>query len=141
MRPWVIDANVWVAAADPQDPRATVSRRFLRAMTRSRERVVMPAIAPIEVACALARRFRSATTGRDLARRLARSERITLLEIDALSDRAVELGTELLLRAADALYVAAAREADGHLISWDPELIQRAGAATPEEWLVTHTEP
>lgn len=140
MRPWVIDANVWVAAADPTDPCSPASRRCLQAVMRSRDRLVLPAIAPLEVACALSRRFRNAATGRALAHRLARSERLTLLDVDSLHDHALELGTEGFLRAADTLYAAAAHEIGGQLISWDQELVQRAGAVTPEEWLASHAQ-
>lgn len=49
--------------------------------------------------------------------------------------RAIEIGTRNYLRAGDALYVAAARAAEGQLVSWDRELVERAGALTPEEWL------
>ena len=52
---------------------------------------------------------------------------------------AVRLGTTTGLRAADALYAAtAARSGDGVLVSWDLELIERAGAVTPPAWLSTH---
>ena len=141
MKPWIIDANVWVAAADPTDPCSPVSRRFLHAIMRSRDRVALPAITPLEVTCALARRFRSAATGRALAHRLVQGAHITLLEFEALNDSALELGSGSFLQAADALYAAAAHETGGQLISWDQELVQRAGAMTPEAWLASHVPP
>ncbi len=102
---------------------------------RLRQRVIIPALAQLEVACALSRRWHSAAKGLSLAHRLHRSKRITPLDLDPLLADALELGTASLLRAADSLYLAAARSTDGLLISWDKELIQRTGAITPEDWL------
>jgi predicted nucleic acid-binding protein len=131
----VVDADVWVSAADPTDSRSASSRVFLQAVMRLRQRVVIPALAQLEVACALSRRLRSAARGLSLAQRLHQSQLITSLDLDPLLADALELGTRSLLRAADSLYVAAARSTDGLLISWDKELIHRAGAITPEDWL------
>lgn len=135
MRPLVVDADVWVSAADPTDSHSASSRVFLQAVMRLRQPVVIPALAQLEVACALSRRLRSAAQGLSLAQQLHRSQLITYLDLDPLLAAALELGTGALLRAADSLYVAAARSTDGLLISWDKELIQRAGAITPEDWL------
>ena len=136
----VIDANVWVAAADPGDTLSEASRRFLRVIMRQRRPMILPSITTLEVACALSRRFRSAALGRSLANRLQRSEPLRELAFQELHERAIDVGTESLLRAADALYAAAARETGSVLISWDQELIERAGALSPEEWLGTQSE-
>jgi predicted nucleic acid-binding protein len=46
-----------------------------------------------------------------------------------------EIGVRVLLRGTDALYAATARLLDAPLVSWDDELVQRAGACTPDTWL------
>src|SRR5581483_509543 len=46
-----------------------------------------------------------------------------------------ERGAHAFLRGADALYVAAAEAFAAPLLSWDRELITRAGAITPQDWL------
>jgi predicted nucleic acid-binding protein len=66
-----------------------------------------------------------------------------LIHLEALDDgllsEALRLGTRFRLRAVDALYAAtAALETDGVLVSWDNELIERAGAVTPTAWLASH---
>lgn len=48
---------------------------------------------------------------------------------------AIRLGTHRYLRGADALYAATAHLTGTQLISWDNELVQRAGALTPTAWL------
>jgi predicted nucleic acid-binding protein len=57
----------------------------------------------------------------------------------ALLAEALRLGTRCRLRAADALYAAtAALRTEGTLVSWDKDLIDRAGAVTPTTWLAAH---
>ncbi len=40
-----------------------------------------------------------------------------------------------MLRGAIALYAATASLANAPLVSWDDELVSRAGAVTPQQWL------
>lgn len=39
----------------------------------------------------------------------------------------------------DALYAAAAAIYASELVSWDEDLLRRAGAVTPADWLVANT--
>ena len=54
---------------------------------------------------------------------------------DVLWGEALRLGTWQFLRGADALYSATAHLTGSQLISWDNELVRRAGALTPTDWL------
>jgi predicted nucleic acid-binding protein len=47
--------------------------------------------------------------------------------------------TRSFLRGADALYAATAKLNNTHLISWDEELIRRANAITPSDWLAANS--
>lgn len=133
----VVDASVWVSAADASDRFHAASRKFLTALVRQRTSILVPAIAPLEVACALARRLRNAKRGRALADELLRSPLVNVVALDAsLLTVAVSKGTASFLRAADALYAAAAEHAGADIVAWDDELIERAGALTPDAWLV-----
>lgn len=49
--------------------------------------------------------------------------------------RAVRVGTRMSVRSGDALYAALAEGMEGEVVSWDGELIERAGALTPEGWI------
>lgn len=132
----VVDASVWVAAADATDQFAMVSRDFLTTATRERVRIAVPAFAYVEVACALARRLRNARTGRDLASAAVTSLASDVYPMDdELIADAAAVGTDGFLRAGDAIYVATTNRADAMLISWDDELLRRGGAATPDTWL------
>ena len=134
-----VDANVWVAAYDATDRFHADSTAFLYALANLGISARAPAVLLLEVACALARRFGDASIGREASAKL---EERTMLSLEPLDSRllweAVHLGTANRLRAADALYAAtAARSRDGVLVSWDLELIERAGAVTPPVWLST----
>lgn len=132
----VVDASVWVAAADTTDRFSPASRAFLDALVRRRTPVALPAMTRLEVACALARRLRDAERGRQLAERLLQSPLIADEALDGpLLAEALRQGTEVFLRAGDALYATVATRGGGELVSWDDELIRRANAITPEAWL------
>lgn len=133
---------MWVAAADRRDQFSGPSRSFLEALAKHRVRVAVPAIARLEVACALARRLQDAERARALADRLRRHPLIAEYRLDAsLMSRAVELGTSAFLRGADALYAAVARLEGAELVSWDAVLSERAGARTSTEWLAAMVPP
>jgi predicted nucleic acid-binding protein len=135
-----VDANVWVAAFDTKDRFHDDSVAFLRNLAGEETRTSAPAIVILEVACALARRYADPTMGHKAALKMKANK---LLHLEPLDDglllEALRLGTKFRLRAADALYLAtAALGTDDGLVSWDNELVERAGAATPTAWLASH---
>ena len=136
----VVDASVWVSAADAADTLSTPSRTFLHTVMRRRDPIALPAIARLEVACALSRRLRDAARGRDLADGLLHSPLITEIDLGSLLGTALTVGPESFLRAGDAFYAAVATDVDGIIISWDEELLRRANALTPSAWLSGHGE-
>jgi predicted nucleic acid-binding protein len=61
---------------------------------------------------------------------------VTHVPVDTvLVETAIRVGTDAFLRGADALYAATALITGSTLVSWDNELIQRAGAHSPTDWL------
>lgn len=135
--PPTVDANIWVAAFDKTDRFHAESTKFLRVLALEAIISVAPAILIVEVACALTRRFADPDVGIEVAERLSTPGRLRLEPLtDALLAEAVRLGAGHRLRAADALYAAtAALRTGGRLVSWDGELVERAGALTPTQWL------
>lgn len=132
----VIDASVWVAAADATDSCSDPSRHFLAVVTARAVALTVPDFAELEVACALSRRLRDGERGRALASLVVQSPMVTPSPMhSSLLRQAIETGTRRSLRGGDAIYAALSEETGGELISWDEELIQRAGATTPAEWL------
>ncbi|MFN2315880.1 MAG: type II toxin-antitoxin system VapC family toxin [Gemmatimonadales bacterium] len=134
--PLVVDACIWVAAADASDSYYRVSRAWLSQVGAARVPLVVAASTKVEVACALARRMRHPERGRLLADSVLDPAVLTIVPFDnGLLAEAIAIGTELFLRAGDAIHAAVAARTDGRLLSWDTELIHRAGAMTPEQWL------
>lgn len=134
-----LDASIWVAAFDPQDRFHAVSAGFLRALAQHRLRIHGPAFVLVETACALARRARSAATGRAALERLRLHPTLVLHPVnERLLASAQDLGLRQLLRGADALYAATAALLNAPLVSWDEELVDRASAVTPEQWMAGH---
>jgi predicted nucleic acid-binding protein len=134
-----IDASVWVSAADRTDALSLPSRHFLTSALRRQLPIYLPSFAWLEIACALARRRQDAARGQQLANLILTSPYIVLVECDgALLAQAQLAGTQAYLRAADALYVATATMHSTALISWDQELIHRAGAITPADWFAAN---
>jgi predicted nucleic acid-binding protein len=131
----VVDASVWVSAADAAEKLSAPSRTFLHAIMRQRDRIALPAIARLEVACALSRRLRDARQGRDLADRLLLSPLIAEIDLGSLLGTALTVGTESFLRAGNAFHAAVATDEDRLIISGDEELLRRANAVTPSAWL------
>lgn len=131
-----VDANVWVAAFDPRDRFHTASKTFLRAAGRQGLGFYGPTFVTLEVACALSRRAGDPTVGTVVEERLRVNPVLTLHSLDeSFLGVAREIGVRKLLRGADALYAAAAEIYGAPLVSWDSELLKRAGAVTPDQWL------
>jgi len=136
----VVDASVWVSALDSSDEFSLESRRFLDAAVKRGVRLELPAHALVEIACALARRLGDARSARDLAARLVRAPGVHLHALTPeLLERAGFLGTELMLRSGDALYLALSRQIEAPLVAWDAELVERAGAVNPGRWMAAAT--
>lgn len=131
-----LDANIWVAAFDQRDSFHARSATFLRALARQALSLHGPAFVTLEVACALARRASDAAVGALAEQRLRTHPALALYPLDdRLLAAARELGVQRLLRGGDALYAATAKLVGAPLITWDDELVQRAEALTPDEWL------
>ncbi len=128
-----VDASVWVAAFDPRDRFHDASETFLREHARRGTRLHAPAIVVLETGCAIARRARNPASGEAAAARLRSHPALDLHPVDAtLLSAARKLGTKLLLKSADSLYVAVADLRGAPLVTWDEEVVRRAGARTPE---------
>lgn len=132
----VVDASVWVSATGGSEPHHAESAACLLRLSELGWRVVVPSLARLEVACVLARQFRNPGQARRITAGLLQAARAIEVPLDAGAvERAQLIGTEQYLRGADAVYAAEAASASMTLISWDDELIKRAGAVSPTAWL------
>jgi predicted nucleic acid-binding protein len=134
-----LDTNVWIAAYDPHDRFHDDSTIFLTTLARRQVKLYGPVFVTVEAGCALARRAQNTQAGVQAGKRLGAYPLLTLLPMnELLLASAGELGARYLLRGADALFVAAAALSGAPLVSWDQELVRRAGAITPMDWLATN---
>ena len=131
-----VDANCWIATFDPLDAFHEPSREFFQRVTERELLIHVPEIVLLGVGCALARKHRDPAQG---VRAIGVIRRHPLIRIYPQTERflaeAMRLGTQQFLRGADALYSAAAALTGEVLVSWDNELVRRAGAFTPTAWL------
>jgi predicted nucleic acid-binding protein len=131
-----VDANCWIATFDPFDAFHTPARELFQHLTDREILIHAPEILLLEVGCAVARRHRDPAQGVRVVRAIRRNPLIRLYpHSEQLLEEALRLGTQHYLRGADALYVATAALTGEMLVTWDNELVQRAGAVTPTAWL------
>lgn len=136
-----VDASVWVAAQDPSDPLNAASRLFFIHAVAAGLTIHVPAFALVEVACALGRKLRDGAKGQRLAELIfdttaAKQHPVNVL----LLSKALAVGSAKFLRGADALYSATAEILGCDLVSWDNEHIQRAGAVSPDHWIIANPQ-
>lgn len=136
----VVDASVWVSSVHRESPQRAESAACLLRLRELDWEVVVPAIARVEIACGLARRWRNPARARRVSESLLRAAGAKEPPQNRGGiERALLLGTERFLRSGDAIYAAEAVSSGIPLISWDAELIQRTGAMSPTTWLLTNS--
>lgn len=135
----MVDASVWISSVHRASPHREESVALLLRLRELGWEVVVPATARVEIACGLARRWRNPARARRVSENLLRTvgAREEPLGRGSL-ERALLLGTERFLGSGDAFYAAEAASTATPLISWDSELIQRAGAMSPATWLLAN---
>lgn len=127
---YVVDASVWVGRYVPGDRFHRASRSWLAAALASGELLVLPSLALVEVAGALARRTGSDGSARRAAALIAQLPGVRVVPLDpSLTEAAVELAARCRLRGADAVYVGLAAGLGVPLVTWDDEQRRRAGTA------------
>lgn len=141
----VVDASVWVSRLFAGDPFHAVSRRWMEESVRHGQDLASPLILLPEVSGALARRTGKSEIGYRAIHNLVQFTALRLVPLRASQiKQAADLAADLLLRGADALYVAVAWQLGVPLVTWDLEQLQRAKGLipiwTPEEALNSLTQ-
>ena len=123
---YVVDASVWVSRFLPGDAFHAESRHWVEERVRRGEALVIPTLALVEVAGAVARRTGRASNGRRAAQYV---EELSVSHPVALDENLARLSALVAatfsLRGADAVYVAVARGLDSPLVTWDKEQLER----------------
>ena len=125
----VLDASVAVAAVRPNEPDYLAARARVDAILTGRDELIVPALFPIEVTSALARRavWPHAQIAAYVARLLAPPCRVVTIGVKR-AHAVSQLAAVTRLRAADAVYVWLASNEGILLVSSDDEILQRGAA-------------
>src|SRR5947209_5747879 len=123
----VIDASVLVSQWRPQDANHDASRQWIERYAAEGGHVVASSFLSIEVAAAISRRTGDSSLAKEAVRKLHSFDAMHFVPMDsALVQAAVDVATDLQLRAGDAIYVALAHQMNIPLVSWDKEQLQKA---------------
>lgn len=136
----VIDASVWVSQLRSQDIHHDVSRLWVERYAVAGGILIASTFLSIEVAAAISRGTGDPLLAKEAVRKLRDFSAINLLPLDSvLIQSAIDVATDLQLRAGDAIYVALAHQLHISLISWDKEQLQKASTLvttyTPESYV------
>jgi predicted nucleic acid-binding protein len=112
-----------------QDVNHAVSRDWIAQWTGTGHIIAAPTLFLVEVGGAVSRPLNSPALGRRAIADVLDDPTIRLLPVDqSLAEAAARYAADLLLRGADAVYVALAEHLGVPLITWDSEQLARAAS-------------
>jgi len=124
----VIDASALVSWIVSDDANHDASHLWMKRYRAIGGLLVVPAFAMIEIAAALARQTKQSVLTKALIKDLYSISILRIVPLDSVLVRsAVDIASDLQLRAGDATYVAVAYKLKIPLVSWDKEQLQRGG--------------
>jgi predicted nucleic acid-binding protein len=135
-----LDASVFVSACRRGEPGHRASRALLQQLREDAVPLIEPTLLPVEIAAALTRTGDDPGLAMEYAEAVTALPQLTWVTLDAMqARRAVLTAATHRLRAADALYIAAARQYGSRLVTLDKEQLRRApsslGACGPDKAL------
>ena len=140
LRRYTIDASVFVNAFNPPERGHRASLALLTAIHAAADPVILPSLALVEIASAMARASDDAPGGVAFAAAVASLPHVTVVPLTvAGGQQAGELAASHRLRGADAVYASIARRYGTILVTRDERQRARATSVipcvTPEEAL------
>ena len=122
----VIDASVLVSWIVSLDANHDASYRWMKRYRAIKGLLVTPSVAIIEVAAAIARQSGQSALAKAAIKDMYSVSTLRIVPLDSILVRsAVDIASDLQLRAGDATYVAVANKLKIPLVSWDKEQLQR----------------
>jgi predicted nucleic acid-binding protein len=122
----VIDASVLVSWFVTYDANHDASYQWMKRYRAIRGLLVVPSFAIIEVAAAIARQSRQSALAKAAIKDMYSVSTLRIAPLDSiLVHSAVDIASDLQMRAGDATYVAVAYKLKIPLVSWDKEQLQR----------------
>ncbi len=124
----VVDASVWVSRFVAGDVHHTVCARWLGERVSQGQPIVAPAIVLMEVAGAVSIQTGKFGLAHQAVEGMLQLSLLRLVALDAsFAEIAARLAADLMLRGADAAYVAVAYQLGIPLVTLDSEQRKRAG--------------
>jgi predicted nucleic acid-binding protein len=124
----IVDASVWVASAVSLDVHHLVSNAFLDRCLAEHSELVVPVLALLEAAGAVARRTGIVAEGENALQQMLAYPGLRVIEMDtSFGLEGARLAAQIGLRGADAAYVLVARELGLTLVTLDDDVHRRAG--------------
>lgn len=135
----VIDASVWVSQLRLDDVNHQASFLWMKQYAANGRFVIAPSLLVIEIAAAISRGTKDSSLARSALKKLYEFQAKQLVPLHSeLVEKAIEIATDLQLRAGDSIYVALAHHMNIPLVSWDKEQISKASqlitAYTPDSY-------
>lgn len=125
----VVDASVWVSLLIPRDVNHNASATWMTHFINSDGLLVAPTFLLLEIAASIARQQGTSEEAKETVADLSKSNEIRLMPLDSsLLDTAIDIATNLQLRAGDSIYVAVAHQLNIPLVSWDKEQLRKASS-------------
>lgn len=138
----VVDASVLVSRLMPPEINHNASKLWVERFTVEEGLLVAPSFLLIEVAAGVSRQTRQPSVSKKAIEDLNNSNVIQFISMDeVLTQAAVDVATNLQLRAGDAIYVALAHQLNIPLVSWDKEQLQKASTIITTYTPDTYTFP
>jgi predicted nucleic acid-binding protein len=123
----VVDASVWVSRLVASDVNHMASRVWLENFAVGENQFVAPTLALAEISSSVARRAEDAKSGHEAVKLVLRLPSLRLINLDRpLSELAAQLAADYMLRGADSIYVAVAKQLNIPLLTLDEEQFKRA---------------
>ncbi len=125
----VIDASVYVALFDRDDPEHRACQSWFSAAAKAGDLVLAPCLILSEVAAAVSRGRNDAVLAARIVSLLENSAIVRLVPVSCeLASRAARIAADQRIRGADAIYVALAQQVDDKLVTLDRQQLQRGAA-------------
>lgn len=128
MKKLTIDSSVIIASLLENEPRHHEAFQIWESVLSGKNMAVMPYSVFVEVVAAIRRRTDSEELAYEVKKELLNIENVSFVVLDQkAADEAAELAIQTGVRGMDALVIQAAREFETELITFDAELMKRAG--------------
>jgi len=125
----VIDASVYIALINAQEPDHASSWAWFEAARTAREPLAAPVILLAEIAAGLSRGVGEPQLALQAVRQLEQAGIVELVPVTLpLARRAASIAASQRIRGCDAIYVALAEQLDDRLVTLDQQQLQRAAA-------------